>query len=113
MAKRLKRYPVRGLVDELNIEAEEDELNFEGVYFADRTGNYDVELREYLNNCCRKEDGTEDIDLREYLNYCIRKEAEAKIESEAKIEAEELGRRNAWLNWAGGWAVQAQARGAT
>jgi len=77
MAKRLKRYPVRGLVDE---------LNFEGVYFGD---------------------GTEDVDLREYLNYCIRKEAEAKI------EAEELGRRHAWLNWAGGWAVQAQARGAT
>ena len=76
MAKRLKRYPVRGLVDE---------LNFEGVYFGE----------------------PEDVDLRSYLNYCCRKEAEAKI------EAEELGRRNAWLNWAGGWAVQAQARGAT
>ena len=95
MVKRLKRYPVRGLVDE---------LNFEGVYFGEPE---DVELREYLNNCCRKEDGTEDVDLRSYLNYCCRKEAEAKI------EAEELGRRNAWLNWAGGWAVQAQARGAT
>lgn len=65
MAKRLKRYPVRGLVDE---------LNFEGVYFGE----------------------PEDVEL-----------------AEAKIEAEELGRRNAWLNWAGGWAVQAQARGAT